>query len=43
MDDALDRVVRTETNPLRDRTVLLGLLGENTLRAESLVRRLQRR
>ena len=34
----LDRIVRAKTNPLWNRTVLLGLLGQDTLRTESLVR-----
>lgn len=38
--DALDGVTRTQTDPLRDRAVLLLLLSKNLLGAEGLVRRL---
>ncbi|KAJ8577208.1 hypothetical protein ON010_g2004 [Phytophthora cinnamomi] len=36
----LDGVVGAQTDPLRDRAVLLGLLGEDALGTEGLVRRL---
>ncbi|TDH69986.1 hypothetical protein CCR75_000861 [Bremia lactucae] len=37
----LDRVVSTQTNPLRNGTILFRFLCKNALRTESLVRRLK--